>query len=90
MTSIVSSAFSVSSPPAQVDMVLLGGDLFHENKPSRSAVFKCMEILNRHVLGDDAVRFEIVSDQKVNFSNTYVLESLRLGVGYSVLTHRSS
>ncbi len=52
-------------------MVLLGGDLFHENKPSRSAVFKCMEILNRHVLGDDAVRFEIVSDQKVNFSNTY-------------------
>jgi double-strand break repair protein MRE11 len=34
------------------------------------AVFKCMDILNRHVLGDDPVRFEIVSDQEINFSNT--------------------
>ena len=34
-----------------VDMVLLGGDLFHENKPSRQAEIKCVQILRNHVLG---------------------------------------
>ena len=35
-----------------VDMVLLGGDLFHENKPSRQAEIKCIQILRKHVLGN--------------------------------------
>ena len=34
-----------------VDMVLLGGDLFHENKPSRQAEIRCVQILRNHVLG---------------------------------------
>ena len=34
-----------------VDMVLLGGDLFHDNKPSRQAEIKCIQILRDHVLG---------------------------------------
>ena len=36
----------------EVDMVLLGGDLFHENKPSRQAEIKCVQILRNHVLGE--------------------------------------
>ena len=36
----------------EVDMVLLGGDLFHENKPTRQAEIKCVQILRNHVLGE--------------------------------------
>jgi double-strand break repair protein MRE11 len=44
---------------SQVDMVLLGGDLFHENNPSRSTLVKCLQILNEHCLGNDPIRFEV-------------------------------
>ena len=37
------------------DMVLLAGDLFHDNKPSRRAMQRCMEIMRDHCLGDRAV-----------------------------------
>ena len=40
----------------EVDMVLLGGDLFHENKPSRAAEIKCLQILRERVLGDRPVQ----------------------------------
>lgn len=55
----------------QVDFILLGGDLFHENKPSRSTLVKTIEILRRYTLNDHPVQFEVVSDQTVNFPNTY-------------------
>jgi DNA repair exonuclease SbcCD nuclease subunit len=29
----------------QADMVLLGGDLFHDNKPSRQSIIKTMKLL---------------------------------------------
>ena len=51
----------------RVDFVLLSGDLFHENKPSRLTLHKTMEILRRYCMGPDAVRFQIVSDQAENF-----------------------
>jgi len=58
----------------QVDMILQGGDLFHENKPSRYILHRTMELLRRYCLGDDPVGIEIVSDQAVNFvSSRYVL-----------------
>lgn len=53
----------------QVDFLLLGGDLFHENKPSRSALVKAIEILRRYCLNDQPVQFQVVSDQTVNFAN---------------------
>ena len=40
----------------RVDMLLLGGDLFHENKPTRDAEKRCLDLLQRHVLGDGAVQ----------------------------------
>lgn len=35
-----------------VDFILLGGDLFHENKPSRCSLVKTMELLRRYCHGD--------------------------------------
>lgn len=54
-----------------VDFLLLGGDLFHENKPSRSTLVKTIEILRRHCLSDQPVQFQVVSDQTVNFANLF-------------------
>ncbi|KAL1174681.1 hypothetical protein V6Z11_A04G031500 [Gossypium hirsutum] len=55
----------------RVDFLLLGGDLFHENKPSRSTLVKAIEILRRHCLNDQPVQFQVVSDQTVNFQNAF-------------------
>ncbi|XP_066476359.1 double-strand break repair protein MRE11 isoform X2 [Tiliqua scincoides] len=51
----------------EVDLILLGGDLFHENKPSRKTLHTCLELLRKYCMGDRPVQFEILSDQSVNF-----------------------
>uniref|UniRef100_A0A452GG54 Double-strand break repair protein n=1 Tax=Gopherus agassizii TaxID=38772 RepID=A0A452GG54_9SAUR len=51
----------------EVDFILLGGDLFHENKPSRKTLHNCIELLRKYCMGDHPVQFEILSDQSVNF-----------------------
>ncbi|OXB58966.1 hypothetical protein ASZ78_004370, partial [Callipepla squamata] len=51
----------------EVDFVLLGGDLFHENKPSRKTIHTCLESLRKYCMGDRPICFEILSDQAVNF-----------------------
>ncbi|KAL7528019.1 hypothetical protein ACHAXR_002675, partial [Thalassiosira sp. AJA248-18] len=48
----------------KADMVLLSGDLFHDNKPSRKTLHTTMEILRRYCMGGESVGFQIVSDQK--------------------------
>lgn len=59
---------SLPSPLWQnVDLVLLGGDLFHDNKPSRHTLVRAMEVLSRHCLSDRPVRFQVLSDQARNF-----------------------
>ncbi|CAM8999231.1 unnamed protein product [Rhodiola kirilowii] len=55
----------------QVDFLLLGGDLFHENKPSRSTLVKAIEILRHHCMNDRPVQFQVVSDQASNFANKF-------------------
>ncbi|XP_074840372.1 double-strand break repair protein MRE11 isoform X2 [Carettochelys insculpta] len=52
----------------EVDFILLGGDLFHENKPSRKTLHSCIELLRKYCMGDRPVQFEVLSDQSVNFS----------------------
>ena len=36
----------------EVDMILLGGDLFHENKPSRQTLHGVITLLRRYCMGD--------------------------------------
>lgn len=48
-----------------VDMVLLGGDLFHENKPSRKSMYSAMRSLRLNCLGDKPCELEILGDQAV-------------------------
>ena len=55
------------SKDEKVDMVLLGGDLFHENKPTRWTMHNTIKLFEKYALGDEAVGMEILSDQKVNF-----------------------
>lgn len=51
--------------------MLLGGDLFHENKPSRHAMYQCMKILRKYCLGDGAVRVQFLSDPTEAFRHEY-------------------
>ncbi|KAI8472613.1 MAG: MRE11 eukaryotic DNA repair protein, partial [Monoraphidium minutum] len=51
----------------EVDMLLLGGDLFHDNKPSRPTVVRAVELLSNYCLGDEPIRFRVLSDPAANF-----------------------
>ncbi|KAH8377786.1 hypothetical protein KR093_007112, partial [Drosophila rubida] len=53
-----------------VDMILLGGDLFHDAVPSQNAMHKCIELLRRYTFGGKPVSLEILSDQSASFHNT--------------------
>lgn len=50
-----------------VDLVLLGGDLFHDAAPSQNALNKCIKLLKRVVLGNKPISVEFLSDQSINF-----------------------
>ena len=54
----------------QVDFILLGGDLFHENKPSRKTLHNTLALLRKYCMGDKACQLEFLSDQSLNFSNS--------------------
>ncbi|KAI9713251.1 MAG: meiotic recombination [Bogoriella megaspora] len=54
-----------------VDMVLLAGDLFHENKPSRMAMHKVMTSLRDNCYGDKPCQLEMLSDGTENFEGVF-------------------
>ncbi|KDQ54153.1 hypothetical protein JAAARDRAFT_209590 [Jaapia argillacea MUCL 33604] len=45
-----------------VDFILLGGDLFHENRPSRDCLFQTMALLREYTMGDKPIQLELLSD----------------------------
>ncbi|CAD8186647.1 unnamed protein product [Paramecium pentaurelia] len=54
-----------------VDFVILGGDLFHEKHPTEHCLLKCVDILQRHVFGDNfgGIQMELNSlNYQPNFS----------------------
>ncbi|EPB78261.1 putative DNA repair protein [Ancylostoma ceylanicum] len=55
----------------KVDMVLLGGDLFHENNPSRDMQHRVIQLLRQYCLSDREVALEFVSDATVNFEHSH-------------------
>lgn len=50
-----------------VDMVLLGGDLYHDNKPSRNVLFKSMKLFKKYCMGERYSSLENLSDQDAKF-----------------------
>ncbi|KAM0683424.1 meiotic recombination [Mitosporidium daphniae] len=69
-----------------VDMILLGGDLFHENKPSRKAIYQTIELLRQYTFGDGESYLEFLSDPSINFPHTkfpnanYLDENLNVSI----------
>ena len=62
----------------QVDMVLLGGDFFHDNKPSRSTLVKAMRILRNLCMSPEGeIKLAVRSDPgSINYMNPCVAVSL--------------
>ena len=54
-----------------VDMVLLAGDLFHENKPSRKSMYQVMRALRMNCLGDKPCELEMLSDASEIFEGVF-------------------
>lgn len=54
----------------KVDFILLGGDLYHENKPSRQTLHCTMELLRQYCMGSRPCPIELRSDPKVNFNHS--------------------
>lgn len=52
-----------------VDFILLGGDLFHDNKPTQSTVMKCIDLLRKYCLGTRPNKFQFLTDPKAAFKH---------------------
>ncbi|ORY98277.1 Mre11 DNA-binding presumed domain-domain-containing protein [Lobosporangium transversale] len=70
---------------SEVDMILLGGDLFHENKPSRKTMYITTKLLRKYCLGDKPVSLEFLSDPTDNFPEgiknvNYMDENLNVAI----------
>lgn len=52
-------------------MVLLAGDLFHDNKPSRKAMYQVMRSLRMNCLGDKPCELEMLSDANEVFDGAF-------------------
>ena len=50
-----------------MDLVLLGGDLFHDNKPSRETLVRAMDILRKYCINANPVAIRVLGDQAAAF-----------------------
>ncbi|VDN03974.1 unnamed protein product [Thelazia callipaeda] len=54
----------------QVDFILLGGDLYHENNPSREMQHRVTRLLRRYCWNDRPVALQFLSDPTINFAHS--------------------
>jgi len=59
-----------------VDMLLLAGDLFHDNKPSRKSLNNVMRSLRMNVYGEKPCELEMLSDSSEVFEGYVLLCSM--------------
>ena len=43
----------------QADLVLLAGDLFHDNKPSRRTLYKTMQLFRKYCMGPNPIQIQV-------------------------------
>ncbi|XP_014273962.1 double-strand break repair protein MRE11 [Halyomorpha halys] len=53
----------------EVDFILLGGDLFHENIPSTQCLHKCLSLLRKYTMGDKPITVSFDSNPEENFKH---------------------
>lgn len=76
-----------SKPEHNVDFILLGGDLFHDNKPSRYTLFRCADLLKKYTFGDKPIEFEVLIDhEQSSLSAPVNYEDPNLNVSYPVFS----
>ncbi|MEN2500619.1 MAG: Double-strand break repair protein mre11a, partial [Marteilia pararefringens] len=52
-----------------VDLILHGGDLYHDNRPSKNTENQCIQLIRSHTFGNKQLKFEFLSnkDYRANF-----------------------
>ena len=53
----------------EVDFILLGGDLFDENKPTHATLHRTMTLLRKYCMGPKPIEFSLVSDPRNTLHN---------------------
>jgi double-strand break repair protein MRE11 len=61
----------VTAREKKVDLVLIAGDIFHENKPTRRTLHSTMELLRKYCLGCDPVYTTVLNEQKELFKANF-------------------
>lgn len=61
----------VNAKDKDVDMIIHGGDLFDTNKPSKTSMFRVMEVLRSHCFGDKPCELELMSDFSQRHSQVF-------------------
>lgn len=52
-------------------MLLLAGDLFHENKPSRASLYQTISLLRDYTMGPRPINLQIVSDAGIGLGHEF-------------------